>query len=1035
MPLTLEEKLRNKAKTLQAGKGLTLEQKLRNKVTGGQKQQYLGGGKISDLFDILRTGEFAAGGLLSGKGVKEGIKQKISPSQALKISKLTGIKPLDVAIAFGADVLLDPLTYTGIGALTKLGKGAQATGKLAPTIGKQAGAGQRALLSFLGQPVIKGEKALGALGKAGTFLREGETGISRLTSPVIQSLGEKFVPSFKTKGMSEAERILREAIAKGHKIPRVSKDLEPLMKEARKYKSADEFVKAQGTPVYHGTSLENANKINIEGFKAGAGKGVSGQTSGDFVYATGNKAGASRYVSDRMGIKNPTVVEGGFNGKVLEIQGKMADFEAFGEASKKLGVPLEIGPQGKPTMLNMPAIKKAMQERGYGAIGFSDRYANGTKAYAILPESLKTKSQLTDIWNKANQKIQPQKEFDIKDILQQAKFGAKGRGALRTEETFELAGDIGKQLKDLESKGLFGQVEKESLLQAIERSESIPKGLEPILGKTQKFLGETKEARIKHGKAILEQSDLEYLPHFRKLDDAEKSNRLLGGSKIFSTKSPSDLQRGIEGSIVEINKKAGRPIFDEDLPTLIAVAGTRTAKLEAGSHFLDGVKELGLDTAKAPSSWIKSTSPELKGLVFHPDIAKHIDETYKAFTQFEDVDDFIKLFDKVQNTWKGLATSVNPAFHSRNAISNFWQNYLAGMNPLTPGTVKAYGRAAEILSKKLQGKLSGEEKKLWDEFVSLNLARTGQFYGDIEQSLAERITTKNPLAKFMRGTQRFGDEIENHAKLAHYLFKKEKGFISEAAAQSVRKYLFDYTDLTDFERHVMKRIFPFYVWTRKNLPLQLSLLIQEPGKIAQLPKITSAIEAQFPKGQELDERLVPSWIQKGLPIYMGKDEKGNYRYFRLQGFIPSADIERVSEPGRELLAMLSPFIKSPIELAANYNTFFESPIEKFPGQKQEFLGVNLPAKFEYAIRQIRPLNEINKLADPDRTALENALNTIFGGKLDIVNEEKAKNLAKYLNSLTKSKITSAINNAKNRGDLKEVQRLKELQKELDSIKY
>ena len=97
-------------------------------------------------------------------------------------------------------------------------------------------------------------------------------------------------------------------------------------------------------------------------------------------------------------------MEGGFNGKTLEIQGKMADFEAFGEASKKLGVPLEIDSHGKPTMLNMPAIKKAMQEQGYGAISFSDRYANGSKALAILPENIKTKSQLEQIWKEANKK-------------------------------------------------------------------------------------------------------------------------------------------------------------------------------------------------------------------------------------------------------------------------------------------------------------------------------------------------------------------------------------------------------------------------------------------------------------------------------------------------------------------------------------------------------------------------------------------------------------------------------------------------------
>ena len=89
----------------------------------------------------------------------------------------------------------------------------------------------------------------------------------------------------------------------------------------------------------------------------------------------------------------------------------MADFEAFGEASKKLGVPLGKDSQGNLSMLNMPAIKKAMQEQGYGAIRFSDRYANGSKALAILPDQIKTKSQLTDFYNKVTgKKLPPNKK-------------------------------------------------------------------------------------------------------------------------------------------------------------------------------------------------------------------------------------------------------------------------------------------------------------------------------------------------------------------------------------------------------------------------------------------------------------------------------------------------------------------------------------------------------------------------------------------------------------------------------------------------
>lgn len=253
-------------------------------------------------------------------------------------------------------------------------------------------------------------------GKIMKYTRDPETSLQRAfkeivtpTTNEVQSMTGKAIKSGleKVKGLP-ASMSLKDVSGEvaGGKAGYAS----TLTTEAKKYSTPEEFVKAQPT-VYHGTSGENAIKINTEGFKTGSGKGVSGQTSNDFVYATENKVSAGKYVSDRLGIKNPTTVSGSFNGKVLDISGnKMADFEAFGEASKKLGVPLEIGSQGKPTMLNMPAIKKAMQEQGYGAIRFSDRYANGSKALAILPDQIKTKSQLNDIWKEAHSPAQTGKK-------------------------------------------------------------------------------------------------------------------------------------------------------------------------------------------------------------------------------------------------------------------------------------------------------------------------------------------------------------------------------------------------------------------------------------------------------------------------------------------------------------------------------------------------------------------------------------------------------------------------------------------------
>lgn len=104
---------------------------------------------------------------------------------------------------FGLDVVnpLDPLNYVGVGALTKAGKGARvlnalgdavpATAKLAATLGDQARAGQRALVTFAGQPIIQGAPVLDVMGKAGAAIAD--TGAGKAVRSLFGGRQGKFL--------------------------------------------------------------------------------------------------------------------------------------------------------------------------------------------------------------------------------------------------------------------------------------------------------------------------------------------------------------------------------------------------------------------------------------------------------------------------------------------------------------------------------------------------------------------------------------------------------------------------------------------------------------------------------------------------------------------------------------------------------------------------------------------------------------------------------------------------------------------------
>ena len=120
----------------------------------------------------------------------------------------------------------------------------------------------------------------------------------------------------------------------------------------------------------------------------------------------------------------------------------------------------------------------------------------------------------------------------------------------------------------------------------------------------------------------------------------------------------------------------------------------------------------------------------------------------------------------------------------------------------------------------------------------------GEVYGDVARSPIEmirKLTGQATPAKTIGGKARkagekvvdsvrmVGDAIETNAKIALFIDRLSKGDTVEQAAQTVRKYLFDYTDITKTER-MAKLIAPFYTFTRKNLPLQLKSLLERPDK-------------------------------------------------------------------------------------------------------------------------------------------------------------------------------------------------------------
>jgi len=319
--------------------------------------------------------------------------------------------------------------------------------------------------------------------------------------------------------------------------------------------------------------------------------------------------------------------------------------------------------------------------------------------------------------------------------------------------------------------------------------------------------------------------------------------------------------------------------------------------------------------------------------------------------------------------------------------------------------------------------LSKTEKTDVTEFFAQNLGRMGSFTGDFDSMLAK--AQDNIIYNF---GGRVGTFVEDGAKLSMYMSKKAEGYKSFEAAQEVRKYLFDYQDLTNREREMFKRVFPFYTWTRKNIPLQAAMLIQDPAKFTKIDKFKNAVE-DWSNGKQLPDEYMPGWLKEAFPIYFGQTADGLSRYIKMEGFLPAVDLNMLSRAHEVPIEMLSPLIKTPFELLTNYSTFYKQPIQDYKGERERFLGMYMNPKVAYAARNFRPLSEINKALglgnEKEIPELKTRLMNLLIGKSYNFSLKTQRDIFDWVQQSQETELNKAIKEARSKGATREVQRLRD----------
>lgn len=434
----------------------------------------------------------------------------------------------------------------------------------------------------------------------------------------------------------------------------------------------------------------------------------------------------------------------------------------------------------------------------------------------------------------------------------------------------------------------------------------------------------------------------------------------------FKDKS-GKIYQSTQATIEEINTAFGKKFFEENPAIQMAHRGLAHTRAVTGKEFFQSIKKF------ASKEGVLTTVPDLQNLKFDEDIARAIDTYYESIRP-EGLNAFLNTFDGVQNWWKAQAL-VAPAYHTRNAVSNLWNAFLAGVK-----TPLDYVQAGLMQTGK-DVKIVDKAGRVWDTKATVDAARRngvlneGWYAKDIPTAIEAELTKGNwnlfsNSNEAFKANRAVGSAIENNARLAVFINRLKAGESVSQASMTVKKFLFDYDDLTRFEKNVMKRIFPFYTWTRKNIPLQLENLIKQPGKYAGLEKVVRAIEnISLANTKPADEKYLSDYIENNTAMRVGYDkETDTYYYFLLGNWMPSYQaVDFLAQPLTNLMQMVTPLIKTPIEVLANRSSFFKNTlgqydvIERYPGDSVNFLGFSMPKRTAAVLRNIRLLNELDKL--------------------------------------------------------------------------
>jgi hypothetical protein len=279
--------------------------------------------------------------------------------------------------------------------------------------------------------------------------------------------------------------------------------------------------------------------------------------------------------------------------------------------------------------------------------------------------------------------------------------------------------------------------------------------------------------------------------------------------------------------------------------------------------------------------------------------------------------------------WKGLSL-ISVGYHMRNLQSDLMMSWIAGAKDprsLVQAIQMIRGRTGSVVIKG-QKVSYGDLLREAERNGTIRAGEVAQDAGRIAQQAERqgRGVVGKPRAPgegaVAQGSYRFGRFREDSTRLMLYIERRKAGDTAEEAAEVVRNYLFDYGDVSRFVSTTRRFLLPFITWSAKALPRMVKQAVEQPRTFTRIGFATEAANQSFgpidsdilPVGRTLSFAIPTMGMGSGTYTY---NPENTLPYGVLNSFSPFG----FKSAGRSAGMFLNPLVKTPIEIATNYNLY------------------------------------------------------------------------------------------------------------------